>query len=404
MSSRTVVDPRFPSRLRELRTERGLSLRALANRAYCSKSTVSELENGHKTPSRHIVEHLDRVLGAGGELAGLVTETSYTPGTRPVQIENGAEGVTLVDVVAEPGRPLDVDDVAHLRQVISQLVALDNAYGGDDTHRLAVRVFRSAGRKLACGAYTSAVETDLQAAVGEVGELAAWLLYDSDRQDDSRRINIEAMTVTRLAGDRMIELLELANLAMQSVHLRRGREALRIAEHVLDSDRLSPRVAGLFHLRRGRALAELGDRPRALAALDQARALIGDGTTHQDPPWAWWVDDNELTWHSAMLHADLGEHHQAADLFRSTTVGYPPVKRRGHYNNLAHLLDALTTVGAWSDSEPVMQEVVPFVDEIGSTRTEHLLARVTARIGRARAPDSLDDLTNVLASRLSAVR
>lgn len=391
MSRPPLVDPRFPGRLRQLRTAAGLSLRELATAAYVGKSTLSELENGATGPSVEMAGHLDHALGAGGDLARMVTTNA-----EPARLG-------LVDVPFEPGRPFDATDVTRLRETVGQLVALDNAYGGDDTHRLALRVYATTSRKLACGAFNPAAETDLQAVVGEIGEVAAWLLYDADRQDESRRVNIEAMTVSRLAGDRAVELLELANMAMQSVHLRRGREALRIAEHVLSADRLTPRVAGLFHIRRARALAELGDGPRAMAALHQAGSLIGSGTTDRDPPWAWWIDANELAWHSAMLHADLGDHTRAVDLFASAVRDHPATGRR-QYNNLAHLLDALTGVAAWVDAESVAGEILPYLDEIGSARTEHLLARAVTRIRRARVPDTLGDLASAFDARLSGVR
>jgi DNA-binding XRE family transcriptional regulator/tetratricopeptide (TPR) repeat protein len=385
---RPLVDPLFPARLRELRQARGLSLRELAQAAYVSKSTLSGLENGRFAPSADMAGHLDRALAADGELARMVTQT---PATDPEPSGARSAGAVLIDTVLDPGRPLDGGDVQRLRGAISQLVALENAYGADDLYRFALRVFRHAGRKLACGAYPTAVEADLQAMVGELGGLAAWMLYDADRQDESRRIITEACMVTRLAGDRSVELLQLAHMAMQSVHLRRGREALRVAEHVLDDRALSPRVAGLFQLRRARALAALEDRARSLDALAQAKALIREGTTSRDPAWAWWIDENEMTWHAAMLHADLGQLTRAVDLFQATVRDHPAVGRR-QYNNLAHLLDALTAVGAWSDAEPVLTEVLPMVDEIGSTRTERLLGRAAGRIGRAQVPESLAGL------------
>jgi transcriptional regulator with XRE-family HTH domain len=74
MPRRTIVDPRFPARLRQLRTDRGLSLRDLVRLTYFGKSTLSELENGRKSPSAETAHHLDRALDAGGELAGMVTD------------------------------------------------------------------------------------------------------------------------------------------------------------------------------------------------------------------------------------------------------------------------------------------------------------------------------------------
>lgn len=67
-----TVDPLFGERLRAIRTERGLSLRALAARAYSSKSHLHEFEVGEKQPTPDVARRLDEALQAGGELAGMV--------------------------------------------------------------------------------------------------------------------------------------------------------------------------------------------------------------------------------------------------------------------------------------------------------------------------------------------
>ena len=97
------------------------------------------------------------------------------------------------------------------------------------------------------GAHESSLERDLQAAAGELAEVAGWLLYDADRQDDVRRMNQEALYFSRLAGDRTMELLTLQNASMHASFLGRPHEALQLANSVLESrDRLSPRVKTLF--------------------------------------------------------------------------------------------------------------------------------------------------------------
>ncbi|GAB3942125.1 helix-turn-helix domain-containing protein [Micromonospora vulcania] len=66
------VDPRFGAILREFRERRGLSLRALGQRAHRSKSHLHELEAGLKAPTTDTARHLDQVLDAEGALARLV--------------------------------------------------------------------------------------------------------------------------------------------------------------------------------------------------------------------------------------------------------------------------------------------------------------------------------------------
>src|SRR5690606_40540007 len=97
------------------------------------------------------------------------------------------------------------------------------------------------------------VERDLYAATGELGEVAGWLLYDAGRHGLVRRVNHEALHLSRLAGDRSMELLTLQSMSMHAGHLGRPLDALRIAPMVLETNRLSPRLQALFRTREARA-------------------------------------------------------------------------------------------------------------------------------------------------------
>jgi transcriptional regulator with XRE-family HTH domain len=99
-----AIVPQFHTRLRELRTARGLSQNALARTACVSKSYLSELESDVKTPSFTTARALDVALGAGGELAGLVP--TVPPRARPAARLAQAVGAHLpanglADAIAE---------------------------------------------------------------------------------------------------------------------------------------------------------------------------------------------------------------------------------------------------------------------------------------------------------------
>ncbi|SCL23897.1 Helix-turn-helix domain-containing protein [Micromonospora nigra] len=68
------VDPRFGAQLLALRTNQGLSLRALGQLAHRGKSHLHDLETGSKAPTPETAQHLDQVLNAGGTLARLVDQ------------------------------------------------------------------------------------------------------------------------------------------------------------------------------------------------------------------------------------------------------------------------------------------------------------------------------------------
>lgn len=286
--------------------------------------------------------------------------------------------------------PVDGEYVVALRRTGQALVALDSRYGGDGVAPLALRAFRAAGDRLASGRVPARIERDVEAATGELGEIAAWQAHDADRQDISRQVIHEALLLSRLAGDRDMELFELAHLSMLSLCRRRPREALRVADDVLEWLGLSPRVVAVFDVRRARALAHLGDGPRALDAIERARCALAGSVTTRDPGWTWWMDDAELSWHEGMVRAELGDWRKAIGPLtlaasRRTTRG------RSRYHYAAQLLNALVHAGAWQEAEPVIADVLEQAPEVGSAWTARLLRDTAERAERARPPSALGD-------------
>ncbi|GAA4087262.1 helix-turn-helix transcriptional regulator [Actinomadura miaoliensis] len=305
----------------------------------------------------------------------------------------GPAPLAAVDVLRLPhsnGRPADMEYVETLRETNQALVRLDALHGAGDVLPLAARVFRTANHKLATGAYVAKVERDLMAAAGETGEIAAWLAYDADNQAASRQVIHEALELSRAAGDRDMELFELGHLAMQSLHLHRPAEALRIADRALAGE-LPARVSALFEIRRGRALAQLGDESSALSAFAKAKNALSESISPRDPQWAWWVDETELTRHKAMAHAQLGQWNRTVPLREQVVLAC-----RGEYLygklDLAQLLESLMQVRDWTRAEEVITDIAGIADAIAPGRTANLLRRIFAQIGRTEGvPSTVSD-------------
>jgi transcriptional regulator with XRE-family HTH domain len=85
------------ARVRELRQERGLTLKALGGRAGLSHPFLSQLERGLARPSVGSVERIARALGVP------VTALWSTRRSRPARVARADEGVLISHV--EPGAP-----------------------------------------------------------------------------------------------------------------------------------------------------------------------------------------------------------------------------------------------------------------------------------------------------------
>ncbi|MGV9678805.1 hypothetical protein ACWDSJ_26275 [Nocardia sp. NPDC003482] len=275
-----------------------------------------------------------------------------------------------------PAFPVELgsDYVETLHGRIRQLVQLDLSFGGDQSSGLALQYFRSVHQKLGVARCDAANERDLYAAAGELGEVTGWLLYDAGEHELVRRVNNEALHLSKLAGDRTMELLTLQNVSMHAVYLGRPVEALRIAQMVLEQQPPSPRLEAMFRVREARALASLGDETSSARALAKARSLYLDGIQDNDPPWVWWISDHELGWHEATILADRGDWTKSADVFRASVEAIPIDQTRSRYIHLASLLNAQIRAQAWRDAADTICRILPLVDEIRSTRTAAALA------------------------------
>jgi hypothetical protein len=284
---------------------------------------------------------------------------------------------------------------------IHEIVALDNRFGGADLLKLSTRFFRNLRDQLGTGCYDPRLERDLHSAAGELAEVVGWLAYDAEAHDLCRRMNQESLYFTRLAGDKIVELLTLQNSSMHAAAEGRPREAFQIARSVLEGDyKLSPRIKALFLTRKARALAQSGDES-ALRLLPEIRHLYLNGVSDSDPAWAWWIDDRELAWHEAMVQRDLGLASEAMDHFEQSVMATPADEIRSQYLHRAYLLQSQVDNNTWDAAERTAAQLIPLSREVASTRTAVLLRSISGRLAkRAKVPSGFQDQFSILCTAL----
>jgi tetratricopeptide (TPR) repeat protein len=120
-----------------------------------------------------------------------------------------------------------------------------------------------------------------------------------------------------------------------------------------------------------RALAAAGERRQALQALDEAARLAvqAAGDPEREPPWVYFADEDRLEVQRAIALAELGEHRQAADLFRAAIGRLPAqfVRDRGTY--LARLATVLARAGELEEASATVFEARDLAAGTGSVRT-----------------------------------
>ncbi|MGH6628403.1 MAG: helix-turn-helix domain-containing protein, partial [Burkholderiales bacterium] len=287
--------------------------------------------------------------------------------------------------------PIDEAFIISLRTRMRELLALDAQVGGNETSTQALRLFRSAHRRLGVIPCPKKLQRELHATVGELAEIAGWLFYDADQQDAMRRINQEALYCLRWAGHRSLELLTLQNMSMQAEYLNRPNEALCIVQSVREVDRLSPRLDSLFLARGAHALAQQQQRSEAVRTFQKAKALYLDGPCDADPAWATWVDDRQFAWFEAMVWAELGEHDKPVHIFAEALAASPKHRVRGLYSRTVYLFESLVNVGDWREAEQLIPKLAPYISEVGSGRTANILRKTLYIVHNTGTTPTLED-------------
>ncbi|MFD3579133.1 DNA-binding protein [Streptomyces sp. NPDC058644] len=241
---------------------------------------------------------------------------------------------------------------------------------------------------------------DRLAALAELCEVIGWILFDAGRYRAAHRMNARALALAQLCGDRWTARFVLLNDSMLKAHTGAPRTALETAARVGGARALPARVSTLVLIRQAHAIALLGGDREPTDLMARARNRFLDGVSRHDPPWAWWIDQNELLGHQGWVLARLRQWDQAIPLLHEAATAPGP-----SYRNLftAQLLSALARAGAWREAEDLIAEIAPRAARIGSVRTTQTLGRTASHLlGKPGTPAPLREAAAFLLESLPA--
>ncbi|WP_330264653.1 helix-turn-helix transcriptional regulator [Streptomyces griseorubiginosus] len=334
---------------------RGMSLRALAKAAHYDVSFISRVLSGKQKPSIDLAKTLDRLWGT-----------------------------QLADKLREPARIEQPSPNDYVRNAVAHFLEHDNRHGGDHVASAAKQVWKAEQKKL-----SSYEDKRRLADVAEIAEVAGWLLFDANRQEEARQAFMESRHLSELAGDKAMNWFALDMLAMQDVQNGNPGEALRISEELMTNPRVPGRVALLGRVRHARALALAGDRTRALDAVERAQGALQDSISNRDPQWAWWVDEMEVIGHRGEALISLGDYKGALPHLQRANELVKPNGRGALYYSVAELT-ALAQVGAWRESETTLSRIGVILESVASSRSRARL-KGALRVIERDAPDWLKE-------------
>jgi Helix-turn-helix domain len=306
--SHAVTAGIFGAHLREWRKDAGLSLSQLSSKTFYSKSHLSKIENGRKAANAELARRCDVILGAGGQLAGLVcaplaAESGIADGPAP---DGGALWMTLClsprgggtfawtdqppsafkegMAIPIPARPtgkvpgnVDAEDLVTIFDLIRSL-----GRSGSPATVLPVVIALVQSIRGLVGSASSDASRRLLALASRTAEYTGWMAQEAGDDRAALRWTDYAVELAEATGD--LSLRDYAPVRRALVYLYRG-DAVRtitLAGAVRDdqSVRLQTRVIAARREAQGYALA--GDARRCLETLGFATELADQVGTAPD--------------------------------------------------------------------------------------------------------------------------
>jgi tetratricopeptide (TPR) repeat protein len=425
---------RQPEEVTELRRGLGALLAAcldasplnqgdLARETNYHRSSISRIMAGRQFPERPFWEKVDSAVNAGGNLVTQYDKVcDQEEQLRHARLERKhAERRALADNAIQKAQgsqprnvlfrdyrrpngraievqwpPIDADYIETVRGDIKAFVRHDQQYGGAAVSPLIMRALRRVRHRMDSSEMPDKLFRDMNSAAAELAEVAGWSLYDAEEHTQAEQANHEALKLTRLAGDRSMELFILQNMSMHEGHLGRARDSLNTARLALGMGRLSPRLQCLFRMREARALAQLGQGSDALKQLNRAKGLYLEGVRDSDPNWSWWVDETELAWHEGMVNKDLGRFSKSLDYFDIAANGISEARVRTSYCYRASAFVSHVENRSWKNAEGSMRILLNDAGFVGSRRGDQTVEAGLKLIVRADATDTVHDLASAL--------
>jgi transcriptional regulator with XRE-family HTH domain len=303
---RAVVDPRFPARLRELRQERGLSLRRLADRVYYSKSLIHELEAGTATPTVDMARRLDQVLEAGGNLAALALPSTASVGS-PGEIDDTDDELDAVDLA----RRVEASDVSTgtLERLERAVDDLATAYATTPPVDLLPRIRRHLGyiRQLVDARTTLQQHRRILVIGGWLSLLGATVHIDLRQQRAAEARLITANEMASHAGNAEIQAWCLETRAWDALTGGDYRRAVELSQR---AQAIAPRD-GSAHIQstaqEGRAWARMGERARTRDILDRVTRLVSSLAVPDRPEHHYQYDPDKALAYTATTLAWTGD-------------------------------------------------------------------------------------------------
>ncbi|MEU6349624.1 hypothetical protein ABZ896_09890 [Streptomyces sp. NPDC047072] len=230
-------------------------------------------------------------------------------------------------------------EIDAVRDMTNLFTAVDERHGGQHGRSAVVQYLRTDVAALCEAQFaTESEHKQAMSAAAAVAYLCGWKAYDASEHGLAQRYYLQALALTREAGDRLHEAWILRILAHNGMDIRRPEHTLALADSALAlvKNRVNPATEALFSVTRARALAVARRGPEAASQIRAAQDLAMAGQVEALPEWAarWGSPLATVSSHTAKTFRALGDHANAERHYGASA--------RGRVQNEQRRISALT--------------------------------------------------------------
>lgn len=364
----------FGARLRMWRTRRGFSQVQLGHLVHTSGALIAKIEKAERRAFPDLIEHLDAILEAQGDLVGLIG--TLRSDDHQILFEDSLE-LTRVGLAQTTALH---EAVTGLREVLAGLRRVDHSLGSGAALATVLAQVPVAEYLLANAASGRATQ-EVLAVLGEIHQLAGWMHFDRGELAAAET----SLTAARRFAERgdspalVAYILGPSHAFMTTVsgHPALGRERSALA--LQWAQRSGNQRLTAFVLAVGaRAEARLGEERRCLQMLNDAdEELAGHDESGQDPVWLSVFDEAALRGHRGSCLLDLGRPGHAIDALREQEAAAPGLFVR---NRAIWLLDRADAHLSMNDVEAGCDGIQRAWETAAGTSSQRILRRLTTTV------------------------
>lgn len=360
------IDLTFPSRLRELRQQAGMSLRKLASAVPCSHVYIHQLEQGTRTVSPQIAQRLDTVLNAGGALTALV----------------GCEPDRLQHIAANP-RQVDLATIGLLDQWLAEQRTLEDQIGSAQVAAPARATLKTVTR-IVRNVPDNQLRPRLLDTAAQWAQFTAWLSAATSNFPQAERLYLLALQWATEAGNPHMVATALSmrgHLGWMSGQLHTMVELSRAAQW----PPASRGVRAVAVQQEARGMALMGQTRGVDDLLNQAEELAVQAVDHPDrePLWLYFYDPVFFRAQRGLAQLYMGRHEQAVELLTSALDAMPPLVRGSDWVGwyVVQLGMAYHQLGETGQAVPCLEEARAVAHRCGSRRLAGQVRQAAHQLG-----------------------